>query len=70
MSEPTRTYTYEGLTVEWRQELCTHCRNCIEDLPGVFDWGKRPWVDLTKAAAKEIIETVRNCPSGALRIKE
>jgi uncharacterized Fe-S cluster protein YjdI len=65
-----REYTNDGLTVLWDSELCTHCENCIESLPEVFDTTRRPWVDLTKAPVKEIIETVKNCPSGALRVKE
>jgi uncharacterized Fe-S cluster protein YjdI len=39
-------------------------------LPTVFNPNRRPWVDLTRAPAKEVIETVRNCPSGALKVKE
>jgi len=65
-----REYTNDGLTILWDSELCTHCENCTESLPEVFDTTRRPWVDLTKAPAKEIIETVKNCPSGALRVKE
>jgi uncharacterized Fe-S cluster protein YjdI len=70
MSEPTRTYTNDGLTVEWRPELCTHCEDCYASLPTVFNPNRRPWVDLTRAPSKEVIETVKNCPSGALKVKE
>ncbi len=65
-----REYTHDGLTVLWDSDLCTHCAHCVNTLPDVFELGRRPWVDLTKAPAKEIIETVQNCPSGALRVKE
>jgi len=65
-----REYTHEGLTVLWDSDLCTHCENCTESLPDVFDTTRRPWVDLMKAPAKEVIETVKNCPSGALRVQE
>jgi uncharacterized Fe-S cluster protein YjdI len=68
MSE--REYTHEGLTVLWNSNLCTHCEECTDTLPKVFAPTRSPWVDLTKAPAKEIIETVRNCPSGALKVKE
>jgi len=65
-----REYTNAGLAILWDSDLCTHCENCIESLPEVFDTTRRPWVDLTKAPVKEIIETVKNCPSGALLVKE
>ena len=65
-----REYTYDGVTVFWNSDLCTHCENCVDSLPDVFDTTRRPWVDLTKAPAGEVIETVKNCPSGALRVKE
>jgi uncharacterized Fe-S cluster protein YjdI len=70
MSEPTRTYTHNDLTVEWRPELCTHCEDCYTASPRVFNPNRRPWVDLTKASVNEITETVQNCSSGALKVKQ
>jgi uncharacterized Fe-S cluster protein YjdI len=70
MTKPTRTYTNNRITVEWRPELCTHCEDCYTALPAVFNPNRRPWVDLTKAAVNEITEAVRSCPSGALKVKE
>ena len=35
--------------------------------PDVFDPKRRPWVDLSKADAKEIGEIIDRCPSKALQ---
>lgn len=70
MSGPTRTYEHNGLKVEWRPELCTHCENCHTSLPAVFDPKRRPWVDLTMAETTEITRVVGECPDGALKVVE
>jgi uncharacterized Fe-S cluster protein YjdI len=67
---PTRTYEHDGLKVEWRAPLCTHCGNCGASLPEVFDAERKPWVDLTKADSEAIKKTVGECPSGALKLAE
>ena len=68
MSEPTRTYEHNGLKVEWRPELCTHCENCHTSLPVVFCPTSRPWVDLSKGDPEEIRRVVSECPEGALSL--
>jgi len=70
MNEPTRTYTKDDVTVEWRPELCIHCENCHNQLPEVFDPDKRPWVNMDGAPIEKIIEQVNQCPSRALEIGE
>jgi putative redox protein len=67
--QPTRTYTNGEITVEWRAELCTHCKNCLSGLPTVFDLNKRPWVNMGGASSDAIKDQVAECPSGALSIK-
>jgi putative redox protein len=66
MSQPTRTYTNGEVTVEWRPELCIHCRKCVEGLPQVFDLDKKPWVNIHGATSAEIRKQVAQCPNGAL----
>lgn len=70
MSEPTRVYKGNNIAVEWRPELCVHCKHCIEGLPAVFDLARRPWVDVNAASANEIREQVSKCPIGALKVRE
>ena len=66
-SAPTRTYTTDALTVEWRAERCIHTGHCLAALPEVFDNTARPWMDLEGADTFAVAEAVRRCPTGALR---
>ena len=68
MTTPERTYKHDGLEVEWRSELCTHCEQCHKSLPEVFAPSRRPWVDLLKGDKEDIKQVVNGCPSGALRL--
>lgn len=68
MDDPTRIYEHDGLKVEWRSQLCTHCGNCGASLPEVFDADRKPWVDLSQSEQQEIKRVVGECPSGALKI--
>lgn len=68
MSEPTRVYRNSKIAVEWRPELCTHCKLCIEGLPAVFNLDARPWVNIDGAFPGEIRNQVNECPSGALSL--
>lgn len=62
-----REYATDEIVVEWHAGLCFHSQNCVKALPGVFDSGRRPWIDLTQASADEIEAAVDACPSAALR---
>ena len=63
----TRTYENEDLTVFWDSSRCIHTGICLRSLPEVFDLRSRPWVQVDRASADETADTVRNCPTGALR---
>jgi len=63
---PTRVYSNRELAVEWRPELCEHCRNCVIELPKVFDTNARPWVNMDGGTTEDIRRVVDDCPSGAL----
>lgn len=69
-NKPTRVYSNEDVTVEWRPELCIHCQTCITDLPQVFNLNARPWVNINGAAPNRIKAQVAMCPSGALSLGE
>jgi CDGSH-type Zn-finger protein len=59
-------YTGSRVTVHDNRALCAHVRYCVRDLPSVFSFEKRPWIDADGATAEEIIAACRRCPSGAL----
>jgi uncharacterized Fe-S cluster protein YjdI/CDGSH-type Zn-finger protein len=63
----TRTYENEDLTVFWDSSRCIHTGICLRSLPEVFDLRSRPWVQVDSASADQIVDTVRKCPTGALR---
>jgi uncharacterized Fe-S cluster protein YjdI len=66
MSQKTFHYTNGEVTVVWKPEVCRHSGICARGLPGVFDPGRRPWIDMNQAETMHIIEQVKRCPSGAL----
>lgn len=62
-------FAYEGeqITVFYDAKRCINARECARGLPVVFDPAREPWVDPAGAAAEEVAEVVRRCPSGALQ---
>lgn len=64
-----KEYSNDDITVVWQAGICTHAQECVSGLPLVFDEYKEPWVDMSKATTKEIIEIVNRCPSNALTYK-
>jgi len=69
MSKFDKTYTNGEVTVFWKPDLCIHSTKCFHSLPEVFNPKIRPWIQLDKSSTDKIIETVKNCPSGALSFK-
>lgn len=65
-----REYTNGEITVLWDSDKCTHCLACLQGLPQVFNLDARPWVNMQAATSQEITEQVKQCPSGALLMKE
>jgi CDGSH-type Zn-finger protein len=63
-----RRKNYEGarIIIHDNRGICSHSSICVDELPGVFDTDKRPWIDANGAGVEEIIATVEKCPSGAL----
>ena len=70
-SEPVKKINYanEEITVVWKPEFCQHSLRCWNQLPEVFDYKKKKWINPNGATSEKIIEQVNRCPSGALRIK-
>ncbi len=61
-----KKYSNDEITVLWQPKKCTHSANCVKSLRPVFDPKRQPWIELDNGTTEEIIETVKNCPSGAL----
>ena len=62
-----REYSGNGVTVSFDASLCIHVAECLRRMPEVFDLRARPWINLDGKDAELIADTVRACPSGALR---
>ena len=61
-----KEYTNGEVTVVWQSEKCIHSANCVRNNPDVFQPKEKPWIKIDGSSTDKIIETVQNCPSGAL----
>ena len=61
-----RLYEYGDIAVFWDSEKCRHAKMCVTGSPKTFEFGRRPWIDLTKAPTMEIWQTIDKCPTKAL----
>ena len=67
MSEKIRKeYTNGEVTVTWQPHLCNHASICLMKLPEVFRMSKRPWINMSGADTKQIIDVVKQCPTLAI----
>lgn len=69
MTRKIRSYEAEELVVEYDVRRCIHAEECIHGLPDVFDAGRQPWIDATKASATDLMRTIERCPTGALHYR-
>ncbi len=63
-----RLYENQDISVFWDSDKCRHARKCVTGCPDVFDFKRKPWIDLTQDETQRIWKTVKQCPSGALDI--
>ncbi|MEE8395553.1 MAG: CDGSH iron-sulfur domain-containing protein [bacterium] len=56
----------KAITVHDNRATCAHIGICTDRLAAVFNSGGEPWIDPDGAAAAEVAEIVKACPSGAL----
>ncbi|MCR5358217.1 MAG: GNAT family N-acetyltransferase [Lachnospiraceae bacterium] len=63
-----RSYENKDITVFWDSDKCFHAKKCVTGCPEVFDFQRRPWIDLGRGSSADIWQTVSKCPSGALSI--
>ena len=59
-------YVGQEITIHDNRGICAHTGFCTRGLPGVFRLGTEPWIDPDAAPPEQIIETIKQCPSGAL----
>lgn len=61
-----RDYVGKEITIHDNRRICSHAKECVNNLPSVFKLGSKPWIDSDGSKVQDIINTVRKCPSGAL----
>ena len=61
-----KSYAGTKITIHDNRRICSHAAECVNNLSSVFNLNKRPWINPDGAITKEIIETIKKCPSGAL----
>ncbi len=64
-----KQYAGAAITVSFDGARCRHFAECVRGLPAVFDVDGRPWIAPDNAAADEVAEVIRRCPSGALQYR-
>ena len=63
-------YPGKDLTIHDNRGVCSHAGYCTGNLPQVWRSGVEPWIDVNGAPKDEVIQVVRQCPSGALSYEE
>lgn len=69
MNRKLHIYESDGIVVEYDLKRCIHSAECVRGLPAVFDPGRVPWIDPSRAGTEEIADVVRRCPTGALHYR-
>ena len=66
--QPDRRDSYAGkaITIHDNRGICAHAGACTDGLKAVWRMDTEPWIDPDGAEAKAIIDTIAQCPSGAL----
>lgn len=62
---------YKGakISIYDNRRICSHAKNCVNNLATVFDFNKRPWINPDGDTVENIIKVIETCPSGALSYK-
>ena len=64
-----KEYSNGEITIVWQPKLCTHAGVCVRTLPKVYNPKASPWVAIENASTEDLINQVKQCPSGALSFK-
>jgi CDGSH-type Zn-finger protein len=66
VKDKRKTYAGKKIIIHDNRKICSHAAECVNNLPSVFKFDARPWIDPEAATLEESINTIRTCPSGAL----
>jgi CDGSH-type Zn-finger protein len=65
-NDTRESYIGQQITIHDNRGICSHAGYCTDTLKSVFKLEEEPWIDPDGATAQEIIDTIKQCPSGAL----
>jgi len=65
-SDKRTNYCGKDITIHDNRGICAHAGFCTDGLPSVFKLNKEPWIEPDGDTLENIIQTIKNCPSGAL----
>ena len=66
IKDKRKNYVGKGITIHDNRKICSHAAECVNNLPSVFKFNARPWINPDAADKQQIINTIKKCPSGAL----
>lgn len=61
-----KEYSNGEITITWEPSLCMHSGNCVRLLPNVYHPKLVPWIKPHNADTQQLINQIKQCPSGAL----
>jgi len=61
-----KEYSNGEITITWEPSLCMHSGNCVRLLPNVYHPKLVPWIKPNNADTQQLINQIKQCPSGAL----
>ncbi len=60
------SYAGQKIIIHDNRGVCSNAGHCTKNLESVFKMKTDPWIDPDGADVEKIIETIKQCPSGAL----
>jgi uncharacterized Fe-S cluster protein YjdI len=65
IKDKRKNYVGKEITIHDNRKICSHAAECVNNLPSVFKFNTRPWINPDAADKQQIINTIKKCPSGA-----
>jgi CDGSH-type Zn-finger protein len=66
IKDKRKNYVGKEITIHDNRKICSHAAECVNNLPSVFKFNARPWINPDAADKQQIINIIKKCPSGAL----
>lgn len=65
-TDKRKNYVGKNIAIHDNRGICSHAGFCTDNLASVFRLNTQPWIDPDGANIEAIIDTIEECPSGAL----